>query len=239
MAQNNVFTPLIMFSILLSFVLYTIYLASKKPGSLIDRFTSKMTVITGFLAAFGIYLTYKIFQAQVENLSNDITLRLIDRSWVDVNELIYWNVKKCPTLVNSLYYPWQKPFQDNSINNSNINNTNNNDDWTSCNYLSIKMFQAWEDYLTLAGMDETGSYVWLANFLQWTHSKELEKEWNVLKSNFSITTIEFGDFLFKSAKEYTPKNADEHLEYAIKLSESEEFKNIKNKRGGITTYNLV
>jgi hypothetical protein len=236
MAQNNVFSPLIIFSILLSFVLYTIYLASKKPGSLIDRFTSKMTVITGFLAAFGIYLTYKIFQAQVENLSNDITLRLIDRSWVDVNELIYWNVTKCPTLVNSLYYSWQKPF---SGNNSNNSNNSNNDIWTSCNYLSIKMFQAWEDYLTLAGMDETGAYVWIANFLQWTHSKELEKEWNALKANFSKTTIEFGDFLFKSSREYTPKNADDHLAYAIKLSESEVFKNIKIKRSGVTTYAIV
>ena len=239
MGVNSIFSPLVIFSMVLTFVFYLIFLASKKAGSFLDRFTGKMTVLTGFLAAFGIYLTYRIFEAQVENLSNDITLRLIDRSWIEVNELIHLNVKKCPRLVNSLYYSWQKPFQDNNSKPFQDNNSNNDDDWTSCNYLSIKIFQAWEDYLTLSNMDETGSYVWLANFLQWTHSSELEKEWNVLKANFSLTTIEFGDFLFKSCKEYTPKNADEHSAYAIKLSESKVLKNIKYKRSNVSIYTII
>lgn len=227
-------TIILFFFLSMAAILYLVYVASAKTGTFLDRFTNKISLITGFLAAFGIYLTYRIFEAQADNLSNDITLRLIDRSWIDLNEIIKQESEKCPTLINSLYYPWQK-----SVLGNNSNNSNNNDDWTTCSYISIKMFQAWEDYLTLASVDETGSYVWMANFVQWAKSDVLKKNWDVLKSNFSITTIEFGDFLFKSVKEYTPQNADDHLDFAIKLSESKELKNIKDKRNNVSGYSII
>ena len=42
---------------------------------------------------------------------------------------------------------------------------NNTKKWQTINYLSILIFQAWEDFLTSSKIDETGEIVWLNNFL--------------------------------------------------------------------------
>jgi hypothetical protein len=67
--------------------------------------------------------------------------------------------------------------------------------------ISIRLFQSWEDYRTLQDQDVTGSYVWLCNFLMWAQSDILFEYWKKLQSNFALTTIIFGNFLFTKANE--------------------------------------
>ena len=116
------------------------------------------------------------------------------------------------------------------MNHNNNNNNNNNDDWPTCAYMSNLIFQSWEDYLTLASIDETEDQVWIANFVQFSHSEILRNNWNLLKANYGSTTIEFGDYLFRMTTSYTPKNEIEHLSLAKQIMNSEEFKHIRNKR---------
>ena len=113
---------------------------------------------------------------------------------------------------------------------NNINNSNNQDDWVTCAYISNLIFQSLEDYLTLNADDETEDQVWIANFIQWTQSDILRNNWNLLKANYSLTTIEFGDYLFRVTASYIPKNEIEHMSFAKQILESEEVKNIKYKR---------
>ena len=61
------------------------------------------------------------------------------------------------------------------------NESHENDKWYAVNYLSILIFQAWEDFITSAKIDDTGYIVWMNNFLQWSNSKILRNNWNVLK----------------------------------------------------------
>jgi hypothetical protein len=209
-------------------VLFLVFIAAyKKKESFLDRITNKIPVITGFLAVFGIYITYRLFKLQYDNLANDQTLKAIDRSWMLINREIADKNDTCPTLSNSLFFPWQ-------VNNlGKITTKDNTDNWADCNYLSIVIFQSWEDYLTLSALDETGGQVWMANYIQWASSKELKKNWDLLKGNFAELTREFGDFLFKSAAIYKPTNHTEHIEAARKMAESEEFKAIIKKRKGV------
>jgi hypothetical protein len=37
-------------------------------------------------------------------------------------------------------------------------------------YISIFMFQNWEDHLTFRNLDAAGDKVWLRNYLQWAQS---------------------------------------------------------------------
>ena len=68
--------------------------------------------------------------------------------------------------INSLYFDWQK-----KVLGSEEQQTSEGDKWYAVNYLSILIFQAWEDFITSAKIDDTGYIVWMNNFLQWSNSK--------------------------------------------------------------------
>ena len=102
----------------------------------------------------------------------------------------------------------------------------NNDKWYAVNYLSIIIFQSFEDFLTAHELDETGDYVWICNYIQWVSSPNLEEKWNVLKSNFADTTITFGDLLFNSVKNKKINNYNDIKEIANKVINSKEYKAI-------------
>ena len=57
-------------------------------------------------------------------------------------------------------------------------------------YTSIRLFQAVEDFLTIAAFDMTGNYVWINNFVMWMQSPILQRNWKVLGFNFSDDTRE-------------------------------------------------
>ena len=220
---------ILLFLFFLTVAIVVMYFAAKhKKESFLDRITDKFTIVTGILAAFGIYLTYRVFQKQSDNTANDITLRLIDRAWIGVNRELARDASKCRTLANSLYFDWQR--KNLGTNNSNNNNNNNQDDWATCAYLSNLIFQSWEDFLTLGSVDETEDQVWIANFIQWAQSNILRNNWNLLKANYSSTTIELGDYLFRIVSSYIPKNEIEHMSLSKQIMQSEEFKNIRHKR---------
>ena len=234
-------TPFGYFALFMFILVIIIFLAAKKNNaSFVSRFLDKLSVINGFLAAFGIYITYSIFKAQSDKMSREITLSLIDRSWLKINQSIKDSQNTCPTLVNSLYFPWQIA-ELGSISNTNSTKTTQSDNWSDCSYLSILMFQAWEDYLSLTEFDETGDVVWIANFSQWAASDKLRKNWAVLKTNFAPTTIEFGDYLFNIMRMAKPANQADHLTLSTQIATSEILKKIKSNRNNIvsTAFSII
>jgi len=139
---------------------------------------------------------------------------------LNVNEKFVQYYDDCPKFINSLYFDWQKSIL------GDYTNTNNTKKWQTINYLSILIFQAWEDFLTSSKIDETGEIVWLNNFLQWLNSRILRDNWSVLKTNFAPTTQEFGNYLFYVSSMYVPKNEGELNSLASMAISSERFKNI-------------
>lgn len=185
----NIFYFLLFLGIVVSYILYVV--TRKDKNSLISKFTDKISIIGSLFIPIGIYLTYTVFSLQFEESKISSTFRIIDRSWLNVNKIFVDYYDKCPTFINSLSFDWQK-----KVLGSEIQNSTQQDDWYAVNYVSVCIFQAFEDFLTSALDDETGQYVWIANFLQWTNSDILRNNWSVLKSNYSDTTEMFGDYLF-------------------------------------------
>lgn len=201
-----------------------IYVAKKKKGHFLDKLTNKFAIIGSIFVPIGIYLTYKVFNLQLQAMGRDATYKIIDRGWLDVNKKLVEYYDKCPTFVNSLYFDWQKKVLGKET------TPNHPDDWYAVNYLSIVIFQSWEDFITSSIIDETGTVVWINNFLQWSNSPILRNNWSVLKSNYAATTQEFGDYLFYNSSTYKPKNESELSNLAKTVAESEKLKVILKHR---------
>jgi len=203
------------------------YVIRKNKNSLINKFTDKIVVISSIFVPVGIYLTYTVFSLQFEESRINSTFRIIDRAWLNINKLMTEYFDKCPTFINSLYFDWQK-----KVLGKETHNLNKEDDWYAVNYISICMFQSFEDFLTSALNDETGQYVWIANFLQWTNSEILRNNWTVLKSNYSDTTQMFGDYLFliSNTERNQITNSREVTKLAKNIVESKKFKDILQTR---------
>lgn len=222
--------PIAIFITVISLLIILVIISSlsKKEGFL-SKFLTRVSVINGFLSAFAIYITYTIFKVQTDKIYDEMSLTIADRGFLNVNKAINDSYDKCPTLVNSLYFDWQKKIISNY-------SENKKDQWPTCSYLSNILFQAWEDYLALTDYEEVEDpeaiAPWMAVFIQWTVSDELKKFWEVFKSNYSVTTAEFGDYLFKMTKKYNPKNPEELLYYATKIADSEKVKSIKLRHLG-------
>lgn len=201
-------------------VTYILYVIKKDKNSLISKFTDKISIIGSLFVPIGIYLTYTVISLQFEEGKISSTFRIIDRSWLNVNKIFVDYYDKCPTFINSLSFDWQK-----KVLGSEIQHSTQQDDWYAVNYVSVCIFQAFEDFLTSALDDETGQYVWIANFLQWTNSDILRNNWSVLKSNFSDTTEMFGDYLFLMSDTHRKQitNVSELTTLSKNISQSKEF----------------
>jgi nitrate reductase NapE component len=140
--------------------------------------------------AFGIYITFEIFNQTTEEMKRQTTLKITDRSLLGNLKLIYENYDKCPNFCSSLFFSWQQP--------KSKAETTKEDDWQTVLMLSFNIFQAFEDILTVSQVDQTGIYVWIANFIPWCRSKKLKEQWDILYPNFALRTVEFGNFLFRN-----------------------------------------
>lgn len=200
------------------------YIAKKRKGHFLDKFSDKFAIIGSLFIPIGIYLTYQVFNLQLQAMARESTYKIIDRGWLDVNKKIVEYYDKCPTFVNSLYFDWQKKVL------GNVASPTKPDDWYAVNYLSIVIFQSWEDFITSSTVDETGAVVWINNFLQWSNSELLRNSWTVLKSNYASTTQEFGDYLFYVSSMYKPKNEGELENLAKMVADSEKLKDILSRR---------
>ena len=211
----------ITFDVLTAFMWYVV---RKGENSLINRFTGKFAVIGSIFVPVGIFLTYRVFTLQLQAMSRDATYKIIDRGWLDINKKIVDYYKDCPNFMNSLYFEWQKKVLGKEL------KYEAQDNWYTVNYMSILIFQAWEDFITSAEVDETGHAVWMNNFLQWANSEILYNNWTVLKTNFADTTQAFGDYLFYMVKSRPPKNESELNELANDIVATEKFQDIIHKR---------
>jgi len=189
----------IFISIFIFIVVFAYYLSTKKQNSFHGMFTSKLALLAQIFIPIGIFLTYQVFTLQHEAMAREATFNIIDRAWLGINEKLIIEYDKCPNFINSLYFDWQIREL------GHMDNKQKNNEWYAVNYLSILIFQAWEDFITATSADETGMYVWMNNFLQWSNSKILKNNWRVLKGNFADTTQDFGDFLFDLSMSRNPK----------------------------------
>jgi hypothetical protein len=222
----NIKNILIFCILLLIFLLaFLAYASTLKKNSFLNKYIEKLILINSIFIPLGIFFTFSVFMKQLDSMKREATYKIIDRGWLDVNKKFLDYYKECPNFVNSLYFNWQIKI----LGNIEMYDKNK-DKWYAVNYISIIIFQAWEDFITSSKIDDTGYEVWISNFLQWTNSDILLKNWLVLKSNFADTTKKFGDYLFFKVKEKPPKNDIELYNLSLEIKKNKIFKDIINKR---------
>ena len=74
----------------------------------LDKLTDKFNVISGFFITAALYLTYLMYLSNINNSNKDMTFKIIDRGWININFKILENYNLCPNFADSLYFDWQK-----------------------------------------------------------------------------------------------------------------------------------
>lgn len=189
-----------------------LYASSTKPGSYIDRLTSKIPVISTFIIGLGIIITYQVFTVTLLSARREATYKIVDRAFTNIIKALDDNYDKCPEFINSLFYPWQK----NTFPHAPTNPAKNGDRWTSTLYVANLIFQSWEDFLTdieswwdltvTIQYNEEDEKSWLAVFLTWAQSKELQDIFPAQQLEYNDTTVRLATLLFEYAEKYPAKN---------------------------------
>jgi hypothetical protein len=184
----------------------------------LDTF-SKSSVI---YIAGGVFLTYIFFKHNLDESKRTTTLKIQERSYLDVIKAIHEYRPKAPRFMNSLYLKWQK---------SNLveDYSGANDEWGTKLYISKLIFQSIEDMIDVWGSDKTELTEWIATFIPWLHGKEMQQFWSLHKySSSPSTTIPFIDYLIKHINSSKLNNGDQLVKLARKFSNDKYIIDILN-----------
>ncbi len=222
------YTDLIPYLTLITILAGAVAAAFIKPGKFKNTktavFISIMSSMAVVIISFDVILTTNSLEKQ--NMVNNakFTKQAIDKLWLFPNQLLKDAKHARPEFISSLYYNNNTVY---NLTKHNVTEPTIKSEMEE-QYIALVLIQSWEDYLTLRNLDKTGDTVWIHNFLQWAQSPYLKKIYDNLKYNFSATTIEFGNLLFKYANTIpVPSNDPEiYKETTIKLLNDPKSKQI-------------
>jgi hypothetical protein len=223
-------------AIIVVVTLVVIVASYSKPGSFIDRLTSKIPTISTFIIALGIIITYQIFTVNYLSVKRDSTYKIVDRAFNSILKAFDDYYDKAPEFIDSMFYPWQKRQLPN-YKPVNEKKNEDNDRWTSILYISTLIFQSWEDFLTdLESWREVQFKVeyieddersWLAIFLGWAQSKELQEVFPMVELQYGEGTIELAYLMFEYSNKYPVKNMEELQDLTGKIFNDPRYIKIK------------
>lgn len=166
----------------------------ESKGSVIVSVIASLAIV--FLG-INIVLNSMSINLEVEIAKNKITKLSVDKLWVYPNQLFSEKTKARPEFYASLHY--------NNLNLyklcENLHTKITIESELEEQYISILIFQCWEDHLTFRQFDKTSDASWLVNYVQWAQSPYLKKQFDRLKYNYNDSTIQFAELLF----EYAPR----------------------------------
>jgi len=211
-------TLVILVSIIVIVTIIITVASYSKPGSFIDRVTSKIPTISTFIIALGIIITYQIFTVSYLSTKRESTYKIVDRAFNSIVKSFDDYYDKAPEFIDSMFFKWQKK----SLPNYKPVIQKDGEDidrWTTILYISTLIFQSWEDFLTdLASWRELQfsiDYIeddersWLAIFLGWAQSKELQQVFPMVELQYGEATIELCKLMFEYVNKYPVKNKEE------------------------------
>jgi hypothetical protein len=208
------------------FAIILIYFSVRKPpDSTYNRFLKNISFLPIFFLAIGVFISIAIWDRSLKSLRAESELKMVDRIFIDLAKIIDEYYPKAPKFINSLFLPFRK-------NKLNFDNTilNTEDDWTTVNFVSLRIFQSWEDYLTISTVDPTGEESWIRTFIPYATSKQLFDIWKVTEYNYEPTTRMFGNLLFEICLGNIPQNSEELQTLTLKFFNSERYDEIKKIR---------
>ncbi len=218
---NNLSTVLIVITI----VVVTMATITSRLGQssrlylFLDIF-SKSSVI---YIAGGMFLTYIFFRYNLDETKRTNTLRIQERSYINIMKAIHDYRAKAPKFANSLYLDFQKKdYVEESYDVK--------DEWGTKVYLSKLIFQAIEDVTNIWGVDKSSLSEWMATFIQWLHGREIQKMWSVHKySNDQEITVPLVNHIIKNVNTTKITKGEELLKLADKLAKDPYVIELLNK----------
>jgi hypothetical protein len=200
--------PVLTIVILIASVLASIYI---KPAEFKKTRTSVFISIMGSAAvvilAFNVYLTsVNVINQKAVNEAT-FTKKAVDKLWLFPNQLLMEATAARPEFLASFYssnttlYELSKDLKTKPTIQSEL----------AEQYISIVLFQCWEDYLTLRTLGETGDESWLFSFIQWARSPYLRETFDRLKYNYAPTTIKLAELLFEYGLKIPVPNLDKEF----------------------------
>lgn len=221
--------PALIVAIFLVSVIATYFIKPEEfKKSRIFVFVSMMASIAVVILGFNVLVSTLSMELQKNITKAQFTKLNIDKSWLFPNQIICEKNKARPEFLASLYYNNLDLLEA----SKNLDTPKTIDSTLAEQYLSIVLFQSWEDYLTMRKFDETGDEVWLVNFLQWAQSPYLKTEFERLKYNFAALTIKFGELLFEYGAKIPVPTTDSKVynDTAIKLLADDRLQSIYKER---------
>lgn len=192
--SSNVMAWMLVLCVLVSIIATILVAPHEFLKSRIYVFISILASVAVLFIGLSLLISSFIFERQEDTTRRSITKESIDKLWLFPNQLLANSTHAHTQFLKSFY-----------TNNPHLFAVNSNGEEQSAlavlqeQNIAIVMIQAWEDYLTMRKLDQTGDTVWLNNFLQWAQSPYLKEYFGFLKFNFKKTTIELGDILFRYA----------------------------------------
>lgn len=213
--QNLIF--LILFIQIFSFLLI-FFSFLYKENSYLNKFISKVNVLSDFLIATGIILTYLLFRNTYNKTINDTTLSM-NSTFIKIHKELSDNFDKCPNFTYSLRFKFQDGYNANNYNHKDENKI-------TINYISNLIFCSIEDYITTASMNKSSDSAYMASFLSFFNSKELRRKWSILKYNYQTQTKMLINLLIKIINENEFNNSNDVNNYCDNFVKTSYFKEI-------------
>jgi len=207
-------------------LLILIYISTfYKKSSLLDRFVTRLPIASHFVIGIGIYVTFLIFKLNNEDSTTRQTIQSIKDTFIQTLDILEKYRNKCPNLINSFFYSWQKP-NENKYNRDSLNEFNNKDDSLYSLIVSNYIFQIVGFYIHSSYMTKTSDSRFLVFFSSFFKSKLLKEEWYKYNANFGLRTRLLCNKLFEINDEIDFQSSDEIREYFEKYITTDKYKYI-------------
>lgn len=199
MTDLNLSQTTIIFCILLLFFISIVGALIIKPKQFQESkafvFVSILTSVSIVIIGLNVVISTVSLEFQQNLAKMQITKQAGYKMWICPNQLLCEKEDARPEFLASMYY--------NNINLYNLTKDTKTEVTVASEldeqYISIFMFQCWEDHLTFRNLDEAGDEVWLCNYLQWAQSPYLKANFERLRYNLADLTIRFAELLFEYA----------------------------------------
>jgi hypothetical protein len=197
-----------------------------KKNSLLDRFVTRVPIASHFIIGIGIYITFLLLKLNFKDSSTKESIQALKDSTVNTLDILEKYNERCPTLINSFFFPWQNISSKNNYDSDAFNG--GNDDKLAAFIVSNKIFENVGIYIHGACMTVIGDAKYLIFFSSFFRSKLLKAEWDNCYGNFDFTTRLVCNKLFEINDKNKFKNVKELVEYFENYTKTLEFKTILN-----------
>ncbi len=204
--SSDVMAWMLLLCVIISIIATIFVRPSGFAKSRVYVFISILASVAVLFIGLSLMISAYSFEKQEDTTRKAITKESIDKLWLYPNQLIVNSTHARPQFLQSLYtnnphLSSIKPKEEPATVISALEEQN----------LAIVLIQAWEDFLTLRKLDQTGDAVWMNNFIQWAQSPYLKEYFDFLKYNFKETTIRLGTLLFEYGKTLPTPTRDPEL----------------------------